>query len=161
MNQKLRFLCFQGIHNSLPSFWAKLGYSQIKIDHIADSLLKLKIKIGEHLINAELSQLLTLTAIYARFAKKDDRLFATHYIFNKLYFTCKLLLTTPLVHLFVMRSHCPLQSKKSQSLWFWHVTFSVMVLSGTESWCGNLIKGQLISKRTFWWHRLDQRSNNE
>ena len=53
-------------------------------------------------------------------------------------FTCKLLLTTPLVHLFVMRSHCPLQSKKSQSLWFWHVTFSVMVLSGTESWCDKL-----------------------
>ena len=26
MNQKLRFLCFQGIHNSFPSFWAKLGY---------------------------------------------------------------------------------------------------------------------------------------
>ena len=36
---------------SLPSFWAKLGYSRIKIDHIADSLLKLKIKIGVHLIN--------------------------------------------------------------------------------------------------------------
>ena len=45
MNQKLRFLCFWGIHNSLPSFWAKLGFSRIKIDHmiyhfIADSLLK-------------------------------------------------------------------------------------------------------------------------
>ena len=62
MNQKLKFLCFQGIHNSLPSFWAKLGYSQIKIDHIADSLLKLQIKIGVHLINVELSQLLTLCA---------------------------------------------------------------------------------------------------
>ena len=37
MNQKLKFLCFWGIHNSLPSFWAKLGYSWIKIDHIADS----------------------------------------------------------------------------------------------------------------------------
>ena len=36
MNQKLRFLCFRGIHNSFPSFWAKLGYSRIKID----SLLK-------------------------------------------------------------------------------------------------------------------------
>ena len=60
MNQKLRFLCFQGIHYSLPSFWAKLGYSWIKIDHIADSLLKLPIKIGVHLINVELSQLLTL-----------------------------------------------------------------------------------------------------
>ena len=33
---------------------AKLGYSRIKIDHIADSLLKLQIKI----INVELSQLL-------------------------------------------------------------------------------------------------------
>ena len=59
MNQKLRFLCFRGIHNSLPSFWAKLGYSRIKIDHIADSLLKLQIKIGVHLINVERSQLLT------------------------------------------------------------------------------------------------------
>ena len=82
MNYKLKFLCFQGIHYSLLSFGAKLGYSRIKIDHIADSLLKLKIKIGEHLINAELSQLLTLTAIYARFAKKDNRLFATHYLTN-------------------------------------------------------------------------------
>ena len=66
----------------------------------------------------------------------------------KLYFTCKLLLTTPLVHLFVMRSHCPLQSKKSQSLWFWHVTFSVMVLSGTESWCGNLINNRFLREST-------------
>ena len=33
---------FRGIHNSLPSFWAELGYSQIKIDHIADSRLKLE-----------------------------------------------------------------------------------------------------------------------
>ena len=41
--------------NSLPSFWAKLGYSQNKIDHIADSLLKLQIKIGVHLINVEMS----------------------------------------------------------------------------------------------------------
>ena len=31
-----------------------------KIDHTADSLLKLQIKIGVHLINIELSQLLTL-----------------------------------------------------------------------------------------------------
>ena len=31
-----------------------LGYSRIKIDHIADSLLKLQIKIGVHLINVEL-----------------------------------------------------------------------------------------------------------
>ena len=30
------------------------------IDHFADSLLKLPIKIGVHLINGELSQLLTL-----------------------------------------------------------------------------------------------------
>ena len=63
MNQKLKFLCFRGIHNSLPSFWAKLGYSRIKIDYIADSLLKLQIKIGVHLINAELSQLLTLVKL--------------------------------------------------------------------------------------------------
>ena len=60
MYQKLKFLSFRGIHNSLPSFWAKLGYSRIEIDHIADSLLKLQIKIGVHLINVELSQLLTL-----------------------------------------------------------------------------------------------------
>ena len=60
MNQKLRFLCFRCIHNSLPSFWAKLGYSRIKIDHIADSLPKLQIEIGVHLINVKLSQLLTL-----------------------------------------------------------------------------------------------------
>ena len=32
----------------------------MKIDHIAGSLLKLQIKIGVHLINAELSQLLIL-----------------------------------------------------------------------------------------------------
>ena len=32
----------------------------IKIDHIADILLKLQIKIGVHLINVELLQLLTL-----------------------------------------------------------------------------------------------------
>ena len=62
MNQKLKFLCFRGIHNSLPSFWAKFVYSWIKIDHIVDSLLKLQIKIGVHLINVELSQLLTLCA---------------------------------------------------------------------------------------------------
>ena len=60
MNQKLKFLCFRGIHNSLPSFWAKLGYSRIKIDDIADSLLKLQIKIGVHLISDELPQLPTL-----------------------------------------------------------------------------------------------------
>ena len=60
MNQKLRFLCCRGIHNSLPSFLAKLGYSRIKIDHIVGSFLKLQIKIGVHLINLELSQLLTL-----------------------------------------------------------------------------------------------------
>ena len=39
---------------------AKLGYSQIKIDHIADSLPKLQIEIGVHLINDELLQLPTL-----------------------------------------------------------------------------------------------------
>ena len=39
MNPKLGCLCFRGIHNSLPSFWANLGYSQI-IDHTAYSLLK-------------------------------------------------------------------------------------------------------------------------
>ena len=65
MNQKLGFLCFRGIHNSLSSFWAKLGYSQIKIDHFADSLLKLQIEIeiGVQHISVELSQLLTLETI--------------------------------------------------------------------------------------------------
>ena len=33
---------------------------QIKLDQIADSLVKLQIKIGVHFINVELSQLLTL-----------------------------------------------------------------------------------------------------
>ena len=41
----------------------KLGYSRIKIDHIADSLLKLQIKIEVHLISVELSQLFTLGAL--------------------------------------------------------------------------------------------------
>ena len=40
MNQKLKFLCFRGIHNAFPSFWDKLGYSRIKIDYIADTLAK-------------------------------------------------------------------------------------------------------------------------
>ena len=48
------------------SFWFNLGYSQIKIDHIADYLLKHNIKIGVHLINVELSQLLTLVAMCLR-----------------------------------------------------------------------------------------------
>ena len=39
----------QDIHNSLPSFLAKLGYSRVKINHIADSLLQLQIKIGGQL----------------------------------------------------------------------------------------------------------------
>ena len=60
MNQKLKLLCFPHIHYSLPIFLAKLGYSQIKIDSFADSLLKFQIKIGVHLINVELSQLFTL-----------------------------------------------------------------------------------------------------
>ena len=66
--------CFQGIHNSLSSFLAKLGYSQIKIDHFADSLLKLQIKIGVHLINVELTQLLTLVLSFiSKFQNhKDD-----------------------------------------------------------------------------------------
>ena len=29
-------------YTTLPPFWAKLGYSRIKIDHFADSLLKLE-----------------------------------------------------------------------------------------------------------------------
>ena len=57
------FLCFRGIHNSLPSIWVKLAYSRIKIDHIADSLLKLWIKIVVHLLNVELLQLLTLVTM--------------------------------------------------------------------------------------------------
>ena len=72
MNQKLSFLCFQGIQNSLPSFWAKLGHSRIKSDYIADSLLKLQIKIGVHLINVELSQLLTLAAAHPTTPNPDQ-----------------------------------------------------------------------------------------
>ena len=44
-----------------PIILAKLGYSRIKIDHIADSLLKLQIKIGVHLMNVEL----TVTSPYS------------------------------------------------------------------------------------------------
>ena len=47
-------------HTQLYPIILSQGYSQIKIDHIVDSLLKLQIKIGVHLINVELSQLLTL-----------------------------------------------------------------------------------------------------
>ena len=36
----------------LITLCAKLGYSLIKIDHIGDSLLKLQIKIGMHLVYA-------------------------------------------------------------------------------------------------------------
>ena len=43
--------------------FSKLGYSRIKIDYIADSLLKLQIKIEMHLINVELSQFLALGKI--------------------------------------------------------------------------------------------------
>ena len=50
------------LHNSLPLFWAKLGYSQIKTLHIADSLLTLQIKIGVHLISDKLLQLPTLAS---------------------------------------------------------------------------------------------------
>ena len=58
MNQKLGFLCFQGIHNSLPSFWAKLGYSQIKIDLLSLHVLySLQFKTGVHLLKVELTQL--------------------------------------------------------------------------------------------------------
>ena len=65
------------LHNSLPSFWAKLGYSQIKNDPIADSLLQLQIKIGVHLINVELSQLLTL--ILTRTEQECYRIFHSLY----------------------------------------------------------------------------------
>ena len=41
---------------SLPSFWAKLGYSQIKIDRKLISLYSLQSKIGVHLLNGELTQ---------------------------------------------------------------------------------------------------------
>ena len=47
MKQKLWFLCFRGIHNSLPSFWVKLGYSRIKIDLLSLHVLySLQFKIG-------------------------------------------------------------------------------------------------------------------
>ena len=60
MNQKLWFLNFQGIHNSLPSFWAKLGYSRIKIDLLSLWFTQYshQFKIGVHLLNVELLQLL-------------------------------------------------------------------------------------------------------
>ena len=45
---------------SLPSFWAKLGYSQIKIDRKLIALYSLQSKIGVHLLNDELTQLPTL-----------------------------------------------------------------------------------------------------
>ena len=55
MNQKFKFLCFKGIHNFLPSIWAKLSYSWIKID-----LLSLCLKLEcIFWIDGELSQLLT------------------------------------------------------------------------------------------------------
>ena len=65
MNQKLGFLCFWGIHTSLASFWVKLGYSQIKIDHIADSLLKDAVfMVGVNL------RLCLLSLCYYRLSKK-------------------------------------------------------------------------------------------
>ena len=60
---KTQISLLPSIQNSLPSFWAKLGYFWIKIGHIADYLLKLQIKIGVHLINVELLQLLTLCSV--------------------------------------------------------------------------------------------------
>ena len=71
MNQKLGFLCFRGIHNSLSHHFEP-SYSWIKIDHFADSLLKLQIKIGVHLINVELSQLLTLFGTHLEKDRKLD-----------------------------------------------------------------------------------------
>ena len=62
------FGSFRCIHNSLLSFWAKLGYSHIEIDHIAVSLLKLQIEIGGHFINDELSQLPTPAHAYCDLA---------------------------------------------------------------------------------------------
>ena len=38
--KNLDFFASEAYNNSLQSFWAKLGYSCIKIDHIADYLLK-------------------------------------------------------------------------------------------------------------------------
>ena len=54
-----RELCMPQKQRNL-SFWL----IRIEIDHIADSLLKLQIKIRVHLINGELSQLLTLNRTY-------------------------------------------------------------------------------------------------
>ena len=57
MNHKLNFFASQAYttlsHHFEPT-------SLIKIDHFADSLLKLQIEIGVHLTNVELTQLLTL-----------------------------------------------------------------------------------------------------
>ena len=60
-------------HNSLLSFWAKLGYSQIEIDHIRVSLLKIQIEIGEHFINDELSQIPTPAHAYCDLAHASCR----------------------------------------------------------------------------------------
>ena len=44
--------------NSFPLFWAKLGYSQIKIDLLSLHVLySLQFKTGVHLLNDELTQL--------------------------------------------------------------------------------------------------------
>ena len=55
-----------------PILLSQLGYSRIKIDHIADSLLKLQIKIGVHLINVELLQLLTPQQILQLFLRVEN-----------------------------------------------------------------------------------------
>ena len=62
LNEPKTWISLLPRHTQLSPIQAKLGYSWIKIDHIADSLLELQIKIGVHLINIQLLQLLT-TAI--------------------------------------------------------------------------------------------------
>ena len=65
LNQpKLKFHWVWWTRYSLPSFWAKLGYSQIKIDWKLISLYSLHSKIGVHLLNGELTQLFTPLRLY-------------------------------------------------------------------------------------------------
>ena len=60
MNQKLWFLCFQGINNSLQSFWTKWGYSRKNWPSFS-VLYSLQFKTGVHLLKVELTQLPSLS----------------------------------------------------------------------------------------------------
>ena len=62
LNKNLSFFASKAYTTLSHHF--ELSYSRIKIDHIADSLVKLQIKMGVHLISVELSQFLTLEFAY-------------------------------------------------------------------------------------------------